>query len=202
MSTTHTHDWKHAPEKGFSGCRCGAQAAGVPFTPPTKRTTGQCMGLIRGCSIDSMGLWTHVSDCPALSPLQPQPGDEPDTLTKLTRLVRTFPELCSPTTRMEEAEQALAIISEAAEERALLKETMDLVAQDLARFVTKVVELEAKLAAQQETINALSNKATAALRMGQQQGRVELATELLEANSRGLSIFEILDRTVADDAEH
>lgn len=54
------------------------------FTTPTKRTTGKC-----NCYPPPAGGFKHDANCPSLYPLQPQPGDEPDTLTRLARLVRT-----------------------------------------------------------------------------------------------------------------
>lgn len=217
----------------------------MTFTPPTKRTTGQCACVAHP---DKMGTPTdlHLSDCPALYPLQPQPGDtpactcneaerlrrgdtspradahysdcprakwldaqrgiaqpgdEPDTLTKLTRFVR------ESTLHEVEKEQALALISEAAEARKDMESRLDCLRHNF-QFETKalratraqVAALEANLAAQQETLTALSNKATETLRMGQQQGRVELATELLSEHGLHPTLATRLDEIVRDDA--
>lgn len=210
----------------------------MTFTPPTKRTTGQCHGTAHGCEYTEAGV-LHTGSCPALYPLQPQPGDEPDTLTKLARTVRAVGMLSSDGRIEELVEHALALISEATEERKALEvlaerrkqERLDALSvttteglnasewmlrtgkaereRDEARRLhgklvldasAKVAALEAKLAAQQETINALSNKATAALRMGQQQGRVELATEVLGMTDAERYLH--LSMVVAEDTEH
>lgn len=139
--------------------------------------------------------------CESLYPLQPKPGDEPAALTRLTRLVRS----ASAGLSENEAERALALISEAAEERKALDEAhrasearwercnADRIA-GLARIEELANQRDAfrhRLSAQQDVINQLSGKVSEALRMGQQQGRVELATELLETMKRGLSMTDL-----------
>lgn len=84
------------------------------FTPPKKRATGECncgkvaqeMALL-GCPAG------HLPDCPSFYPLQPQPGDEPDALTRLTREVRALGEMIGS----GGVDVLLALISEAREEQ-------------------------------------------------------------------------------------
>lgn len=113
VRVTHAHVWTHRPDKGLSDCPCGAQAAGVPFAQPTRRTMGQCT-----CQGGNMThLRVHTSDCPALYPLQRQPGDERDALTRLTALCRKAWEIGRNDAGRISADdfeaQALDLISEA-----------------------------------------------------------------------------------------
>lgn len=61
---------------------------------PAKRAMGQCSeeclsSRHASLRIDGGG---HIATCPALYPLQRQPGDEKDALTRLTALLRDVPE--------------------------------------------------------------------------------------------------------------
>lgn len=84
----------------------------------TKRTMGQCMcggGLITN----------HSPDCPALYPLQRQPGDEKDALTRLVAVVRQMAEEQLQRRSDALAEQALDLISEAREEHTRARDSAD-----------------------------------------------------------------------------
>jgi hypothetical protein len=92
------------------------------FTPPAKRVMGECLGVIGGCRFDAGDLaWDHIPHCPSLHPFQP--GDEPDTLARLERLVRMGAESGSIAHRDVHAVKVLALISQAQEEqrRALVR---------------------------------------------------------------------------------
>lgn len=100
--------------------RCPASGAHVR---PTKRTIGQCRCAYERYPDNPMAdpLTTHRPDCPTLYPLQRQPGDEKDALTRLTAHVRSFAQradLIAPShgdaQTFEHA--ALDLISEAREE--------------------------------------------------------------------------------------
>lgn len=77
-----------------------------------KRAMGQCHGAARGCVADANGGGWHTADCPALYPLQPQPGDTKDALTRLVAHVRTADDDAGDVWLSE----ALDLISEAREE--------------------------------------------------------------------------------------
>lgn len=119
---SHVHKWAHKPELDVSVCACGAKAAGVPYTPLTKRTMGQCSEeCIRHRYASAMnGACGHLASCPALYPLQRQPGDEKDALAKLAAHVRTAWDLGRSSTMRLSAEEwesaALDLISETRED--------------------------------------------------------------------------------------
>jgi hypothetical protein len=157
----------------------------VTFTPPTKRTTGQCSeacAAFRSAQQTSpVPLPGHLAGCPALYPLQPQPGDEPDTLTKAIRTVRSLHSFANHDRADSLLEEAINLISEAASERKALKE---------------------RLKAYEDTQRYASDSNARYLKMGQQQGRVALATELLSAPWATLEdAREYLNTLIADDAE-
>lgn len=79
----------------------------------TKRTMGQCMCLA-GNPPFSAG--PHLPDCPALYPLQRQPGDEKDALTRLVAHIRKAHGVDEWTA------VALDLISEAREEQTRLRQ--------------------------------------------------------------------------------
>ena len=85
-----------------------------PRATPAKRPTGQCT-----CSPIIRATCGHCASCPALYPRQPAPGDEPDVLTRLVRLVRMGPESGSIAHRDVHATKLLDLISEARAEKAL-----------------------------------------------------------------------------------
>lgn len=118
-----------SPDKGaYSVCRrCGGEYG---FTPPKKRTHGQCT-CGGATSVLERGHW---ADCPALYPLQPQPGDN-----------STGPAPSDQASRIERLEQRL---------------------KDCERAAVLTADHQSR-----------------ALLMGQQQGRAELATELLEGDA-------------------
>lgn len=120
----------------------------MTFTPPKKRTHGQCTCYRMHCSTPN---GSHDPDCPALYPLQPQPGDIPaDVRANMDRLL-----------------------------------------------TDRIARLEERLKGH-ETVAIITNDHLArALHMGQQQGRAELAAELLEMAPEARETF--LERIVTED---
>lgn len=170
-----------SPSAGaYSVCRrCGGEYG---CTPPKKRTHGQCT------CYPLAGEGKHLPDCPALYPLQPQPGDEPSALTHLTKLTRDDTCLGWGLSAMQQ-EQALALISEAAEERKAL-EAAHRAAE--ARFDACDKERVAALG-QVEELKAGQRSASEARR----QAFLELAEDLMEQSveERERTIRRIIDNT-------
>lgn len=116
------------------------------FTPPKKRTQGQCSNECKRRSHALGSYYGHQPDCPAIYPLQPQPGDStsrPDAVEVLRQFIN------AQNAPSRDARAALA-------------------------------ELEAKVSNYEALQRLTADHQSHALRMGQQQGRAELATELLE----------------------
>ncbi len=86
---------------------------------------------------------------------------------------------------------AISLISEARKE-------MEALASRNANLDVENTSLAQRLATSQETCNRLSAKASEALRMGQQQGRVELAQEVLTVTPDHREDF--LCRIISEDA--
>lgn len=105
------------------------------------------------------------------------PEQRTDALTRLEQMLRR---------RFFAAQDdAAALISEARKEM----EALEIAKNTVQR----------RLAVAHETINSLSSKSSEALRMGQQQGRVELAQEILtEIDKNGLRDIEATLRAIVD----
>lgn len=124
--------------------------------PRTKRTMGQCL-----CHPDEMGIRAHVPDCPALYPLQRQPGDEKDALTRLTAWCRTARDTENPD-GWEYG--ALDLISEArAEQRANLASVTQMPSVPVTNGGARIAELEHELARAKALVATLAAERDAAL---------------------------------------
>lgn len=90
-----------------------------------------------------------------------------------------------------------AILSEARKEMEALRNERNGLAESRRRLMEVVQSAEDHRRALQDRINALSAKASKALRMGQQQGQVELAQDLLNGDEEQWR--EYLHRIVSED---
>lgn len=130
----------------------------MTFTPPKKRTHGQC-----NCYIVAPVNGGHLPDCPALYPLQPQPGGtanapEPDDVAKVRAGLELGVTACGRYVMGDESRAALD------------------------RLSARVQHLEAHLNDYERAAVIANDHQSRALRMGQQQGRAELAQELCFEN--------------------
>jgi hypothetical protein len=108
-----------------------------------------------------------------------EPQEQPDALTRLERHMPMRPLPGDEDGADEGWGDAVAIlISEARKEMEALRKELD-----GARALNDGLRVECRRHA--EAATSLSNKSSEALRMGQQQGRVELAQEILEADMDG-----------------
>jgi hypothetical protein len=117
----------------------------------------------------------------------------PDALTRLGRLMKTGGN--DPLVRM-----GLDLISEARREMEALRRERDALAESRRRIMETVEEKESQRRGLQERVDSLSNKSSEALRMGQQQGRVELAEEILSDHGVHPTLKAYLDSIIDRDA--
>lgn len=125
---------------------------------------------------------SHIVSCPL--------AQQPDALTRLERHLSESGVVGAKMGHIAWHDIAGHILSEARKEMEALRKERD--------------SLHWRFDASQEAVNALSAKSSEALRMGQQQGRVELAQEILESlgEARVLdnALQTLLESIVSEDA--
>lgn len=134
----------------------------------TKRTMGQCQ-CNPARAMEDKGL--HYSYCPALYPLQPQPGDEKDALTRLVAHVRNLEGVVP---NGHDTALSLDLISEAREEQNRARDSADTDFSGLSRAIARNEPLPTcnsaggiVIAAELYRLHAELNKATSDLRLCQ-----------------------------------
>jgi len=139
----------------------------------------------------------HAADC------------KPDALTRLEEAIKSLGDLSDSRTQSAMCEEAMSIHSDARKEMEGLRAENELLRGDVSMWMGRerkaLLECsaaETKLTHANATAATLSNKMGDSVRQGQQQGRVELAQEILQMifESGYIDTERHLQRIVGEDA--